>query len=192
MDVEQDEKMEMVSLSIEDLNSHPAANDNEAFASKEDEAFAIRRAPIEDKAFAMHPAAKENEAYVVCPGEMDSGADMIRAGHRAAKLNRGLSRHSSKKENEAFTDHPTKKDHLAIDVIAEENDGEERDADNVLEARDGLDQDAELDDQAEDENEIEEPPVEMCDQEVQTDLSTLDMDDITLYELFGDPIDESL
>ena len=42
------------------------------------------------------------------------------------------------------------------------------------------------------EEEEEVPPVEMCDQEVQTDLSTLEMVEAELYELFGEPQDESL
>lgn len=198
MDEEQGEKMEMFSLSIDELGNDPAANDNEAFtmqrASDEDDPFAIRRAPKEDEAFAMHPAAKENEAFVVCAGEIDRDIDMFRVGSAVAKAKRGFtSSHSAGKVNEAFGDSPTKKEHLAIDVIPEENEGGERDV-NTLEARDGFDQDAELDGQVqeEEEEEPEEPPVEMCDQEVQTDLTTLEMGEDELYELFGEPQDESM
>ncbi|KAL9962689.1 hypothetical protein ACROYT_G031814 [Oculina patagonica] len=201
MDEEQGEKMEMFSLSIDELGDDPAANDNKAFAMRrasdeDDDAFAIRRAPKEEEALAMHPAAKQNEAFVVGPGEIDRGVGMFHVGSAVAKAKRGFtSGHSAGKVNEAFGDSPTKKDHLAIDVIPEDNEGEERDV-NTLEERDGLDQDAELDGQFQEEEveeeEPEEPPVEMCDQEVQTDLTTLEMGEDELYELFGEPQDESI
>lgn len=190
----EDGQMEMFSLDIETLTNHPAAKENEAFAihpvSKEDEAFAIRPAEKEDKVRAMHPAANENEAFVIHPAELDSEADVFRVSYLAAKVNRGFTSHLKEKQTCAV--HPTTKDHLAIDVIPEEHEGEQKDVDNVLEVGEDLGQGAKLNDQVEEEEEEEIPPVEMCDQEVQTDLSTLDMDETELYELFGEPQDESL
>lgn len=197
LDEPQHEKMEMFALSIDELNNHPEANDNEAFAlhpaSIDDEAFAIRRAPKEDdEALRIRRASRKDEAFAIHPEDIDIEADMPRAGHRASRVNKGYSVDSGE-GNKAFIDHPTKKDHLVIDVIPEENEGEGKEGGDALEARDNLGQDEELDGQVEeDEEEEEEPPVEMCDQEVQTDLSTLDMDEAEIYELFGEPQDESL
>ena len=192
-----DGQMEMFSLSIERLENHPAAKENEAYgihlASKEDEAFAIRPAEIEDKMLAIHPAARENEAFVVHPSDSDSEADVFRVSYLAGKANRRFTSQLSMKAKTTCVVHPTTKDHLAIDVIPEEHEEGQNHAENVLEEGEELGQGAKLNDQIEEDEEEEEvPPVEMCDQEVQTDLSTLEMDDAELFELFGEPLDESL
>jgi len=195
--VNEDGQMEMFSLSIERLENHPSAKENEACAihpdSKEDEAFAIRPAENKDTMLAMHPAAKENEAFVVHPSELDSEADVFRVSYLAAKANRRFTSHL--KDEKTCAVHPTTKDHLAIDVIPEEHEGEQTQVDNAaLEEGEVFAQGAKLNGQVEEDEEEEEevPPVEMCDQEVQTDLSTLEMDEAELYELFGEPLDESL
>ena len=190
-----DGQIEMFSLSIERLENHPAAIENEAYAidpaSIEDEAFAIRPAENEDKMLAMHPAAKENEAFVVHSSDLDSEADVFRVSYLASKASRRFA--GQLKDKTTCAVHLTTKDHLAIDVIPEECEEEQNHAENVLEEGDELGQGAKLNDQIEEEEEEEEvPPVEMCDQEVQTDLSTLEMDEAELYELFGEPLDESL
>ena len=189
-----DGQMEMLSLSIERLENQPAAEENEAYAihpaSKEDEAFAIRPAENKDKRLAMHSAAKENEAFVVHPSNLDSEADVFRVGYLAGKVNRGFT--SQLRDKKTCAVYPTTKDHLAIDVIPEEHEGEQTHVD-TLEEGEVFGQGAKLNGQVEEEEEEEEvPPVEMCDQEVQTDLSTLEMDEAELYELFGEPQDESL
>ena len=190
-----DGKMEMLSLSMERLESHPAAKENEAYAihpaSKEDEAFAIRPAENEDKMLAMHPAAKENEAFVVQPSDLHSEADVFRVSYLAGKANKGFT--SQLKDKQTCAVHLTTKDHLAIDVIPEEHEGEQKHVDNASMEGEDFGQGAKSNGQVEEEEEEEEvPPVEMCDQEVQTDLSTLEMDDAELYELFGELIDECL
>ena len=83
--------------------------------------------------------------------------------------------------------------HFAIDVIPEENENEGKDEIKGSEIQDGSQEGKELNEQEEaKEEEEEEEIVEMCDQEVQTDLTTLEMDEETIYELFGEPQDESL
>lgn len=192
--IKEAEKMEMLSLSIDRLPSHPAAKENEAYAihpaSKEEEAFAILpAAENEDRMLAMHPTARENEALVVNLSDLDSEADVFRIGYLAGKVNKGFSSHLKDKQTCAV--HSTTKDHLAIDVIPEEHEGDREHVGNTLEEGDDLGQGAQLNGPIEEEEE-EVPPVEMCDQEVQTDLSTLEMDEAELYELFGEPQDESL
>ena len=191
----EDGQMEMFSLSIERLENHPAATEIEAYAidpaSQEDEAFAIRPAENEDNMLALHPEAKENEAFLVDSSGLESEADVFRVSYLAGKANRRFT--SQLKDKTTCAVHPTAKDHLVIDVIPEEYEEEQNHAENFLEEGEESGQGAKLNGQVEEEEEEEEvPPVEMCDQEVQTDLSTLEMDEAELYELFGEPLDESL
>lgn len=182
---EDEQPMEDRDMEMFSIHSDPTENEYETLSN-------IHPAAKENEAFDVDPADRENDAYAIVPAPlvMDNEARMLRVSHLAARVNQAFTRPSAaSKENEALAVQP---DHLAIDVILDETEQEDKDGDNAGEGGQ-VDLDQDIEDNEEEEEEVEVIiPVEMCDQETQTDLTTLEMDDATLYELFGEPEDEAL
>ncbi|XP_022806838.1 uncharacterized protein LOC111343903 [Stylophora pistillata] len=166
----------------------------------------------EDKILSSYPMGGENKVafsnpiyeemkddpYAIIPVPLDMNREKSRKIPPTVRFKDEFAIYDELKEPEPrYVNFPAH-EHLVIDVIPEENENKGKDENNGSEMQDGSLEGKEENDQEKAEEgegkaeEEEEEMVEMCDQEVQTDLMTLEMDEETLHELFGEPQDESL
>lgn len=193
-------------LPVNDLGEDDEELDDEGYHFEDGkmEIVSIHPDPTQNNDKILNPTGEENKAsfsnpiyeemkddpYAIIPVPLDMNRKKPRNMPSTVRFKDEVAIYDELKEQEPRYVNYSAHGHLAIDVIPEENENEGKEEIKGSEIQDGSQEGKELNEQEEEEE--EEEIVEMCDQEVQTDLTTLEMDEETIYELFGEPQDESL
>ena len=200
-------------LPVNDLGEDDEELDDEGYHFEDGkmEIVSIHPDPTQNNDKILSPTGEENKAsfsnpiyeemkddpYAIIPVPLDMNRKKPRNMPSTVRFKDEVAIYDELKEQEPRYVNYLAHGHFAIDVIPEENENEGKEEIKGSEIQDGSQEGKELNEQEEakeeeEEEEEEEEIVEMCDQEVQTDLTTLEMDEETIYELFGEPQDESL